>query len=370
MTPLSSTLVPYEGPDSDYKILAVGEAPGGEEAGQGRPFIGRAGQFFERQLQRVGIPRADIKLANLCNYRPLPDNKFRRCLGTPELEAGLQKLEDEIRCTNPNLILALGGWPLYYLTGMFNYKNKKPNPGSGILTYRGSRLPAVDRFGGPDQKVLATMHPSFVLRSQKWTPVFHEDLKHAVEDSFFPELRLPEYDIHIDPEADELYDLVHKAQAGDYISIDIETFRNGTFSCIGFTSSDSWGCTVTYQRQDLHRFLREIWECDTPKIFQYGTYDISFMRNFYDWRVGGYYNGLGWDTYVASANILPDYPRRLDFLCSLYTRFPYYKDERKVWRESDDMDMLWKYNIKDCIATWQIAMAQMTEIPVLYANAA
>lgn len=388
MTKLYSTPVPYEGPEKDYKILIVGEAPGAEEIGQGRPFVGKAGQLLERYIERNGSSRAEVRLANLCNYRP-EDNKFIHCLNTPQLEEGLEKLEEEIKRNHPNVVIATGGWPMYFLTGKATKEKNKTQPGSGVLTYRGSRLPAVERFGGESQKVFITMHPSFILRSWKMNPVFNIDLEHAVEDSHFPELNYPIYEEHIDPDRDVLYDLVHQAISSEWISIDIETFPGGRYSCVGFSfrnkvGSDSSGIRprglslqkdnnqgdigvcITYQRPDLARFAQDVWESSTPKIFQYGTYDINFMRHFYGWKVGGYYNNLGWDTYVASASILPDYPRGLDFLNSIYTRLPYYKTERKVWKEAGDLNILWRYNIKDCVATYQIAMTQMEEIKQLF----
>jgi hypothetical protein len=139
-------------------------------------------------------------------------------------------------------------------------------------------------------------------------PVFNLDIKHALEDAEYPELRAPVYEQHIDPLPDKLHDLVHEALSAEYISVDIETFPGGRFSCIGFAfrrSSDGGdvGVCITLDRPDLHRYVKEVWESDTPKIFQYGTYDTAFMRFFYGWRIGGYYGGMGWDTYVAAANL-------------------------------------------------------------------
>jgi hypothetical protein len=151
--------------------------------------------------------------------------------------------------------------------------------------------------------------------------------------------------------------------------VDIETFPGGRFSCIGFAYRErdsDVGVCITLDRPDLHRYVKEVWESDTPKIFQYGTYDTAFMRFFYGWRIGGYYGGMGWDTYVAAANLLPDFPRNLGFLCSIYTRFPYYKEERKLWKEEDDMTSLWEYNVKDIVGTMHVAYAQMAEVEELY----
>jgi len=373
MTKLSTKRVPPIIPKGDFNILVVGEAPGNEETAVGEAFIGKSGQLQQRYFERLHKYRGvDIGYMNLCNYQP-DNNDFEHCLGTSQLQEGLDEIHDVIRTKKPNVTVAFGNWPLFFLSGNCGTKNNRPNPGSGIMLYRGSRLAMHDKFGGG--KLYAAFHPSFVLRTWSWNPVFFHDIQSAVEDSGFPDLRHPTYEEYIDPPADVLHTLVQEAQQSEWISIDIETFRGGKFSCVGFAfrkrdnsggNPKDVGVCITFQRPDLWRFAKEIWECPTPKIFQYGTYDISFMRHFYQWKVGGYYNGVGWDTYVASASIMPDFPRGLDFLASVYTRFAYYKEERKVWRQEGDMTTLWKYNIKDTVATLHIALKQMSEIKELF----
>jgi len=366
--------VPFEGP-KDYNILFVGDSPGAEEVGQGRPFIGKDGALLERYLERNLVTRTQVKLAYLSKYRPSSYNKpgesahFLPLLGSSQLEEGLNELEEEIRRIRPNIIVALGDWPLFYLTGCCGLDKTKPKPGSGILLYRGSRLPAVSRFGGEDQKVFVSLHPAYITRVWGWNPVFNLDITRAVEDSKYPELRYPEYEEHIDPDPSTLHDLVHESLAADWISLDIETFPNRKYSCVGWAYKHEGvdkGVCITYERPDLARFADEVWRSDTPKILQFGTYDSTFMQRFYQWELGGYHDGLGWDTYVASASLLPDFPRGLDFLVSIHTRFPYYKSDRKVWKQERDMNILWKYNIKDTVGTMHVALEQMEQMKELF----
>ena len=267
---IGTTRVPYEGPD-EYDILALGEAPGGEEAGTGRPFVGKSGQLLERYFNRLNIDRSEIKLANLSKRRPSvnpPSNRFELLLGSPELEEDLNALEEEIKRAKPNVIIALGGWPMYFLTGHCGKEHGKDKPGSGILTYRGSRFHALERWG-KEQKVFCTLHPAYLTRNWKWNPVWYTDLSAAVEDSKFPELRLPIYEEHIDPEPDVLYDLTHEAISSSWISVDLETFRKtrGKYSCVGWAYEKDGlmkGVCVTHLRDDLTRYSKEMWESDTP----------------------------------------------------------------------------------------------------------
>ena len=339
--------------------MVVGEAPGQEEEAQRRPFVGQSGELLSRYLERAGVGRDEVYLTNLCKHRP-KGNKFSQALGSDELLEDLNELHAEIDAVDPNIIIALGGWPTQYLAAPAGMKN-----GAGIMKWRGSFLPTTPRWG-KERKVLASYHPAYVLRAWDQNPIFFHDLRKAVRDASTPKLDLPKYESVIDPDPEQLRELLEEALSAPYISTDIETFPGGTFSCIGFCWSSDVGVCITKDRPDLHHFLREMWESDTCKILQYGTYDISFMRFFYGWKIGGYYAGQGWDTYVASAHLLPSFKRNLGFLCSIYTRFPFYKEERKVWKEEGVMSSLWEYNIKDVIGTYEVAMAQMLEMTELY----
>lgn len=388
-----SNIVPNEIPEG-CKLLCIGESPGEWEDRLKRPFVSvdvaqkagftldtnTAGELLERYLGRLNLRREDVGFANLYKRRP-PGNKFETILQDPYLKTSLKELSEDIQRAKPNCILALGGFPLWFLTGRAGKDKGKVRPGSGITTYRGSRYHSTLK-GCEGIKVYPTFHPAYILRNWKMNPIFFHDLSEAVKDSQFPELKYPSYEEHINPDSDKLYDLTHAALSSDWVSVDIETFPGGRYSCVGFSfrkredqnggsgldgiQQGDIGVCITYQRSDLARFAREVWESNTPKIFQFGTYDINFMKTFCSWRIGGYYDGVGWDTYIASASLLPDYPRGLDFLTSIYTRFPFYKHERKVWKEVGDMNILWKYNIKDCISTYQIAMEQMKGIKDLF----
>lgn len=371
MSRISTRKVPAEGPDR-CDLMYVGEAPGRHEDTLGRPFVSKrvarqegyhdirsttAGDLLERYNERHGRGRDTYYLTNLCKYRP-PNNKFKAVVGSPQLEEGLEELGDEIARVNPNCIVALGGWPLYYLTGQ-----RGKTPGSGIRRYRGSFLPGTGPAEG--RKVFASYHPAYILRAWGANPILHYDIGRAISDSAFPDLNYPEYESYIDPTFDVAQRLVEEAIEAPWTSLDIETFPSRIFSCIGFACSEEWGATFTLRRPDLHGLLQTLWEEQSRKIFQFGTYDVAFMQKFYGWRIGGLYPD-GWDTYVAAASLMPEFKRGLDFLASIYTRFPYYKTERKVWKESGNMNDLFEYNIKDVIATYQIAMAQMEEIDELF----
>ena len=172
-------------------LALIGEAPGADEIKLGRPFVGRAGQLLDRALAATGILRERCLIANVFRYRP-PDNKVghffasrRRAAleGDPLAEqwgklgaefcrarfAGeIEALSTALRESAPPVIVALGRTPLWALTGL-----------NGITSLRGQ--PLANQLS--DAPVIATFHPSFILRQNSIGPeteaTFRADLAAA-----------------------------------------------------------------------------------------------------------------------------------------------------------------------------------------------
>lgn len=121
------------------EILAIGEAPGAEEAERGVPFIGPAGRMLREALDGL-----DVVYANTVQCRP-PENRqptkdeIKAC--TPTVE----RMIDEVR---PRIILAVGAVALKALV------NK-----TGILKYAGKTFVRED-----GHIIMALIHPAWVLR--------------------------------------------------------------------------------------------------------------------------------------------------------------------------------------------------------------
>lgn len=354
MSLISSIYVPDEGPKNS-KILFVGEAPGQTEESERKPFVGDSGEMLMNCLGRMGITRDNVRLSNLCHYRP-QGNKFEVLEGSKELEQGLKELSDYILQYKPNVICALGAQPLFYLTG------KK-----SIHAYRGSILEGIHHT-----KVIATYHPAFVLRDRSAYTVFDFDIRRVVEDSKFPELRLPEREYIIDPRGLELEEIVQQLEQADKISVDIESTRKGDAGtkhilCIGFSSDPSTGVCIVNHLGDsaISNAYSRILSSPAKKIFHFGTFDTEALRiNGYD------VNNYWWDTLTAQHILNIEMPAGLDFLTSIYTRQPYYKDsgrgeiptDDKAWGDKTDREKLWIYNCKDVCVTLEIQQEQEKEL--------
>ena len=184
--------VPYQMPALGTAwppLVLVGEAPGRDEAREGRPFVGRSGQLLDRALAAAGIDRAACLVANVFRFQP-PGNKVAhffssrakaRRLGVTVAEnwgkfgsdyclaayAGeIEALAAILADTRPRAVVALGRTPLWALTGL-----------GGILERRGSVLPCRLLT---DASVVPTYHPSFILRgNHHLTPQLEADLRLA-----------------------------------------------------------------------------------------------------------------------------------------------------------------------------------------------
>ena len=95
--------VPGHG-NANSEIVFVGEAPGRDEDREGKPFVGRAGQFLNEMLQNIGMKREDVYITNVVKYRP-PGNRDP----LPEEVADCREwLEEELGVIAPKLIVLLG----------------------------------------------------------------------------------------------------------------------------------------------------------------------------------------------------------------------------------------------------------------------
>lgn len=142
-------------------IVFAGEAPGEQEDKQGLPFVGPAGQLLTRMLEAVGIMRDDVFICNVLKCRP-PQN---RPPADEEIELCVPYLFEQIEIISPKIVVALGRFAAQSLL-----QTQKP-----IGQLRGR----VYRLGQSD--LIATYHPSAILRNASNRPILEGDLKKVRE---------------------------------------------------------------------------------------------------------------------------------------------------------------------------------------------
>lgn len=350
--------VPDVGPE-DANILFVGEAPGEREHEDGEPFVGQSGELFMQALDTIGVSRSEVRLANLCHYRPY-NNKFENLLGTQALEDGVKELFAYIERVKPNLVVPLGAWPLRYLTG------KK-----GIKKWRGSILETPIA----QTKVIPTFHPAAVLRDRGLYPTFKIDLRRILSDSTFRDRQLPSRRFIIDPRGLECEEWVERLCSARDLGTDIETVKKSQIIlCCGFAPSPEIGVCFIPSHPEGRRAIERILESDARKVFQFGSFDYrQLVDNGYqinDPEAKALDRIYYWDTLIAQHVIAPELPRSLEYLTSIYTREPYYKtegrgnipDDTKGWSNKVNRQSLYEYNCRDCCTTIEIALLQMAQI--------
>ena len=356
---IGSIRVPYYG-DPKSKVVFVGEAPGADEERLLQPFIGESGNKLTTVLGRHGWSRDEVMLTNLCQYRP-EKNDFKTLIGTEQLKDGIRNLHEFLLDARPNVICALGNWPLFVLSG----KHGK-TPGSGILNWRGSILScSLDGLEGT--KVIPTVHPAAVLRDGSLYPLFDQDIARVKVDADFPELRLPERELNIvtDRDPDLLEHVTQKLLKADKLAVDIETFRPHRLACVGFSDTSQTAYCIVWSENALIRdAIYRLLSSPIPKITHFGSYDTEVLHLH-----GFPFTNWWWDTMVAQHVMWPELPRALKTLVSIYTREPYYKDEakeeasdQKSWGPRVNRDKLWRYNCKDAACTLEVQEDQEQEM--------
>jgi uracil-DNA glycosylase family 4 len=143
----------------DPLVFVIGEGPGEEEDKTGHPFIGKAGKYLDKWLGAIGLDRkTSCFISNIVKCRP-PQNRDPR---EEESSTCLPYLEKQISIVKPRALLCVGRIAAQILTG---------RPSTSIRVIRGSRY---SYRGIP---LIATFHPSAVLRDQSLRQPVWEDLK-------------------------------------------------------------------------------------------------------------------------------------------------------------------------------------------------
>lgn len=140
-----------EGPEN-ASLIIVGEQPGDREDLVGRPFIGPAGQIFEKTIEKIGIERDEVYITNAVKhfkYELKGRKRLHKRADRSEIERCRWWLMKEIDIVKPKLIVAMGKTALFSLTDL-------NEPLSGLV---GKIIETEEKI-----PVLVTFHPSYLLR--------------------------------------------------------------------------------------------------------------------------------------------------------------------------------------------------------------
>jgi len=152
-----ATQVVFSAGNPNARMVLVGEQPGDMEDQRGIPFVGPAGKLLQRALAEAGIGVADVYVTNAVKHFRFTAQGKRRIHATPQvshLKACRPWLEAELTDVDPKLVVCLGASAAKSLLG----------PTFRLTQQRGQVLELPTPVGV--RPVLATIHPSAVLRTQ------------------------------------------------------------------------------------------------------------------------------------------------------------------------------------------------------------
>jgi uracil-DNA glycosylase len=350
--------VPSVGPAS-ARIMVVGEAPGANEESEKRPFVGPAGKMLRAFLNKAGIEPDSVFYTNLAKYRP-PGNKIEKWFekgGIPNdiVILGLVELEEEIKRIRPNVIVAAGNFPMWALTGKGEWNevadDSRARGYTGITKWRGSILPCTMVEG---VKVIPTFHPSYINQEgYEDHGTWLVDLQRVKKESAFPDIRRPIKRFRIDPNFRVREDFRHEVQhrLGDpsaILTFDIEYIGNRLI-CVGMTLNKDEPVVIPTRTPSDVNYCREILTSGIGLNAQNSMFDCSVLEWWYQMPI---IRNLRYDTMLSAHASNIELPKSLEYLCSIYTDQPYYKDMidwKRVKKGQQRFEDVYEYNAID---TW------------------
>lgn len=151
------------------KVMFIGEQPGDVEDRTGHPFVGPAGALLRKTMSQAGIDPGSAYVTNAVKHFKFVERGKKRIHQKPktiEIRACEPWLEAELRKVRPQIVVALGATAAQALLGN----------AFRLTKHRGEILASPLA-----PKVLATVHPSSILRAPD-SQTRHRELGKFLED--------------------------------------------------------------------------------------------------------------------------------------------------------------------------------------------
>jgi uracil-DNA glycosylase len=148
-------------------IMFIGEAPGKNEAIQGRPFCGASGRLLDELLNSIDVNREKVYIANVVKDRP-PENRDP----TPkEIELYTPFLDRQIDIIQPKVIVTLGRFSMDYIMSKFGLVDKLQS----ISTIHGQTFSSKASYGNVN--IIPLFHPAAALYMASKKKVLIDDMQ-------------------------------------------------------------------------------------------------------------------------------------------------------------------------------------------------
>lgn len=137
------------------KVMFIGEAPGKNEDLQGEPFVGAAGKLLNQMLERIGLAREDIYIANILKCRP-PGNRDPK---PEEIEVCTPWLREQVKAIHPTVLVTMGNFSTKFIL----------QTNTGITRLRG-KIHVTGPF-----RVIPTFHPAAAIYDRSKIGAIEQD---------------------------------------------------------------------------------------------------------------------------------------------------------------------------------------------------
>ena len=343
---------------STAQFAIVGDAPNSIEIMEQTPFSGPMGNQFSRICSAISLPRYSLYCTHACksqvpgsNMNKLWTAKGFRHPSWSELQSNLI---DELAQFPGKIIILMGDTPMRLLLDEPRYDNINKLRGS---VYRADDFPHLkDKLAG--KFIALSLHPSQSLR--RANPInfyiIMSDLKKFMLLDDDPSLLKPQPIIHIKPTFHQVMEFYARVKKEKETGFDIEATPQ-YITCFGLSIGSSEAMSIPLMNNAGNYWGPEeeveIWlglaeilnDAKIAKIAQNGMFDFMFVLR----TMGIKSDNFSFDTMLAQHICWTDLPKGLDFLTSVYTYYPYYKDEGKLTHQAaiKDWGAYWQYNAKD-----------------------
>ncbi len=365
--------IPGEGPKQSARILAIGENPWKTEIELGGPFKGASGNLWNSWLRQVGLEREYMRVDNVYPYKPpgyVAQGAIER-IPAAELASWMEKVHEKVaEMPNLRVIVPMGNYATFALTGkgkvraavrdQFRWEDSAVSVAekkAGITKLRGS-VYGMRHLNNRLIKIIPTIHPAAVLQMQKWEKRCISDWRRIKEQSETDVWPVPVRNTIIDPSTTQIEEYIHATlQHKRLMAVDIETWGR-TLSCCGFATSPFESITIPLvggqvSRDSAYAYVSCLCALENEKILHNGLYDWYWLD-----AEGIELRNFKWDTLLMHHCFDPYETHSLDFLASIYTLQPYWKDEAKdaeeIVKYAKDLHALWVYNGLDCCVTHEL----------------
>lgn len=342
--------VPSVGPEQ-ADIAFVGEAPGANEAREGKPFIGPSGRLLTLVNNQYGIKREEVFLTNAALCRPADGSTPPKAA----INACRPRLLHELQERRTRTVVALGNSAALSVLGVEGVTKLRVGPG---------RTSPYQELQGI--RIVPTVHPAACLRQSDMFPSLVADVGKVVTDP--PKWEPPVWKVYDDEESalavlKELTELRGKLVVDIEVDIEKDTGfdhpnRYGML-CVGLGYTKGRVVVLGEQALKFDSVLDALSDClEACDIYaQNGKFDLAGLFP----HVGAH--TLKFDTMIASY-CLDERPgiHGLKQQAVEYLGAPQYDEEIKQYVGPKDgygiipRDILYEYNAYDVACTYDLSV--------------